>query len=703
MAVLRTAFVILAVLVAGCGGKAYRPPSWPDAPVQLRDDSDRDAAIDQLWVMTHGPERDRARAEIAAATARRIGEAIEEDRPFIAARLLDQLTWMWQGDAGNIGRGLASHASLLRQLRGLFAKSGALEPAIQTLVVLAEVEPERRAAHLAEIDEILEFADELARAEHGEHAGRAQPLALLQPTATALPLPWLVDRYVALLVERQLVVSNLIDQQGASMQLVRAHQDILHTARRIAIVLARAGRTSEIFRHVSRVKGIGSDRELTIRAEVVVDQPTPDAYAELASQLRGDDTTPDAAAALAVGVAGLARFPGDSGLLAGAGGDARTLGRIDQAIDLYERALRGSAEVDTAVALRLGKLYAERIGRLASNGRPRAANNAWRGVMQFTAKAARQHPHLVWQQTAAIAESALGKGLASQGLIGDGRRALTASLERAPSIDAFETLATIELQVDRFRDAERWAASGMSLLGGESRGDRYRRAKLERIVADALRRAGKPRLAAARYLDSLRTWASLGETKELPRAIAAERFLDMGRAMWWLGDAPKAVDLVMNATDHDPDSPAVAAGSVAFLIEAGRYRDAVDACHRGLGQPSVGQLYQVYMSLWIIAEGQRLGEPRDRLASDYLASRRGDLWYELLAQAASGKVSYDVLRAAATTGPRRGELAFYGAVLGLDPRAATASGRKKLLEEAIEAHVVFDAEYDLARRYLASP
>ena len=702
MAVLLRAVVTAAVLV-GCGARQTPSPKWPDAPVQLRDEADRDAAIDRLWVMPAGPERDRVRTQIAAAMASRIDDAIDEDRPFVAARLFDQLAWMWHGDPQAIGRGLAPHAALLNELRGVFAKAGALEPAVQVLVVLAEVEPEHRAAHLTELDEILAFADDLAIAENGENAGRAQPISLLAPSATTLPLTWLVDRYVALLVERQAVIAALIDKEGASMQLVRAHQDILTTARRIAIVLARAGRVGEIARHIENVKGIGADRELAIHAELVAETPTADAYAELALALRTHEHLPDAAAALAVSVAGLAKYPNDAGLLASAGTDAKTLGRVDQAIAFYEIALRADGEVDTTAALRLGKLYGERISRLASNGRPNAATRAWQAVLDFTGSAAKQRPHMVWQQTAAIAESALGKGLASQGLVRDGRGALKQSLERAPSIDAYETLATLDIQTDRYRDAHKWAASGISLLGDATIGDRYRRAKLERLSADALRRAGRHREAAARYLDALRSWASLGETKDLPRPIAAERFLDSGRALWWLGDATRAVDLAMAALDADPTTSAIPAGAVAFLIEVGRYHDALDAFHRGVGEQDVGELYKVYMSLWIIAEGRRLGEPRDPIAVEYLTSRRGDLWYELLAKAATNRLTFDALRAAATTGPRRGELAFYGAVLGLDPEAVTPAGRKKLLQQAIDAKVIFDAEYDLARRYLAAP
>lgn len=695
--------VVTALLLVGCGAANKPAPRWPDTKVQLRDDGDRDAAIDRLWVIPAGPARDRARAAIASAIAIRIDDAIDDDQPFVAARLFDQLVWMWHMDPSAIGAGLAPQTALLEELRGLFAKSGNLEPAVQTLVVLAEVEPANRAAHLAELDEILAFADELAIAENGPNAGRSQPIALLAPTATTLPLAWLVDRYVTLLVERQIVIAGLIDKDGATMQLVRAHQDILTTVRRVAIALGRAGRATEIHRRIENLKGIGTDREIAIRAEMVAEAPSPGAYVELAGALRTHEHLPDPAAALAVAVSGLARYPDDPALLASAGTDARALGRVDQAIAFYERALDGKREVDTAAALRLGKLYGERISRLATNGRPNAAHAAWQAVLDYTGRRAKQQPHMVWQQTEAIAETALGRGLASQGFVRDGRGALKQSLERAPSIDAYETLATLDIQTDRYRDAHRWADSGIALLGDAAIGDRYRRAKIERLAGDALRRAGKPREAAARYLDAMRTWSSLGPDDDLPKNVVAERRLDFARSWWWLGDATRAVDDTMRAVEADPESSSIVAGAVAFLIETGRYRDALDAFHRGIGEQAIGELYKVYMSLWIIVEGRRLGEPRDPIAVDYLASRRGDLWYELLAKAATGRITFEQLRAAATTGPRKGELAFYGAMLGLDPEATTLAGKQKLLAEAVGAKVIFDAEYDLARRYLQTP
>jgi len=72
--------------------------------------------------------------------------------------LLDQLTSMWQAAPAEIGHGLAGHAQLLHGLKAVFAKAGALEPTVQTLILLAELEPAERAAHLADLDEVLRFA-----------------------------------------------------------------------------------------------------------------------------------------------------------------------------------------------------------------------------------------------------------------------------------------------------------------------------------------------------------------------------------------------------------------------------------------------------------------------------------------------------------------------------------------------------------------
>ncbi len=692
---------IAAFAGSACGGARPLRAGWPDAPFALRDAGDRVASTDAMWAMPMGAARDRIRAQIAAATVARIREALDDDRTVDAGRLFDDLVALWQADASGIGAGLAPYVGVIRELRTTFAKFGALDSVVRILAVLVEIDAAGRDHALAELDEVLAFADDLAISELGPDAVRASPIALLQPAATTLPLPWLVDRYLELVVERQNVVSRLLDRHGASLELVRAHRDILVTSRRVAIALAYAQRLGELERVLGRMQAasIGIDRDLVVKAEVVADQPTPGAYVALATTLREGEHATDVGAAFAIELAGLARFPGSAELMLAAAGDAKDLGRTEQAIALYERVL-GTGEPDATSALRLGKLYGERIERLASGGRPHAAQVAWRGVVAFAATASRRRPHPMWQQTVALAETALGRGLASQGLVDAGRSSLTAAIERAPSIDAYQALTTIAIQVDQLAVADQWASDGLAFIGGASMGHRYQRAKLERLDADALRLAGRTKDAAVRYVDSLRAWASLGEATELPRAIAAERMLESGRALWWLGDTDRGAALVDQAVDAAPDGSPNAATAVAFFIQVGRFDAAVDAYHRGLEDPTVPEAYKVYASLWVLAEARRQALAPDRLAREYLGGREGELWYELLAKAATGRLAYGALAAAAITGPQRGELAFYGAVLGLAPEAATPVGRARLLRAAVNAHVLFDAEYDLARLYL---
>lgn len=197
----------LAVVVAGCGHAGKRQPTWPDAPMQLRDDSDREQAMNRLWVLPLGAERDAIRKDIADAIVVRLTDALEDDKPYAAELLLFQLASLWQLDPQGIGRGLADHVDVFRHVRAKFAKSGALEPTIAALTLLAELEPANRDEHLAELDEVLQFADDLEAAENGPEAQRARPIELLQPTVLAVPLPWLVARYVSLLTDRQKVIS----------------------------------------------------------------------------------------------------------------------------------------------------------------------------------------------------------------------------------------------------------------------------------------------------------------------------------------------------------------------------------------------------------------------------------------------------------------------------------------------------------------
>ena len=689
--------LLVGAAMSACHSAAYDFPAFPDAPLQLRDDSDRAQAIDALWPLPPGAKRDAARADVAAAIARRLDDALVEEQPVVAEQLVFELASLWQEDPAAVGAGLAPHAQLLGRLRATFARSGALEPAVVTLALLAEVEPGAKASHVAEIAEIVEFA-------RAGSNGDEREIELLAPAINALPLPWLVDRYVGALEARARSAVAVAGPAGRD-----APDDVKFAGRRIAAALARSGRAREIAARLTAlaaIRSLGDDAALADAAALVTAQaPRAAAYEDLALELahpllNSERPRPmDPAAALAVCEAGLAQFPRDAGLLATAAEEASALGRVDQPIALYEAALADGA--DAATALRLGRVVSERIARLAFGGRPGAARTEWRAIASYADREKGRAPQ-VWSQVEASAETALGRGLLSQGRIDEAERALTGALDHAPSIDALEALTSMYVKTDRLASATHSATAALALLG-DSSGDHYRRAKLERVAGDIMRLAGRSRDAAALYIDSLRAWTTLGDDRGLPRSVAAERKLDVARGMWYLGNSDRAVDLALEATETAPEAGTTTIDAVAFLLEVGKPVDALDAVHRGLDAPELGELDKIYICLWALADARRRGDAKDRQAWDYLASRHGDLWYELLAEAASGRLAWSTLAAAATTEPRQAELAFYGVTLGLDPAVRDPASARKALERAVDAHLVMDAEYDLARQYLLTP
>jgi tetratricopeptide (TPR) repeat protein len=686
------------LLVAAGACSVPRGAKFPDAPLELRDDGDRDQAIDQLWLLPAGAQRDAVRAHVSEAIAKRIGDAIEDDKPYVAEQLLFQWCSLWRDDPTAVSRDLQPYLPVIHRLRAMFAKAGTLEPTIATLVLLTELEPAQRVAHLAELHEVAAFADELATTADGPDATRAQPIALLQPTALALPLPWLVDRYVALLEARQRTFVQIVGSGDPDDDLARTHADVLVTAHRIANVLARAGRADDIHAHLDQLTGIyGTDRMLALRADTVAEQPSADAYLQLARALRDDHDAGDAAAALGVAVRGIAKFPRSAALYATAAEAAAELGRLDQPIGLYEAALAvDTGELDSTLALRLGRLYSERIARLALGGRPAAAESAWRDLVVYTRDEDRRTPNEVWRQVNALGQSSLGRGLISQGRLADAEHELVASLDRAPSVDAYETLVTIELRTDHLRAARRYANAGLALLpqsscivssAGDQRecpsaADRYHRAKLARLAGDVALAAGHTRDGNELYLESMKAWASLGKDDDLPRAIAAERKLEFARALSRLGDIAKAVDLAAEAVDTDPSSPATSTQAIAFLLEIDRASDALDILHRALGS-EIGEPYEVYACLWVVVDARHRNALPDRLAVDYLAGRHGELWYERLAQAATHRLEFAQLAAL--------------------PVAQTPAALRARLHAVVDAGLVMEPEYEIARRYLGGP
>ena len=267
----------------------------------------------------------------------------------------------------------------------MFAKSGALEPAV------ADAGPARRGRAGAARGRTSPSSTRSSRSPTSSRSprtapmrGRAQPIELLQPTALALPLPWLVDRYVGLLAERQRVISRLIDQRRARRCSSCARTTTScrprggsRTCSRAPAGPARSIATSPACR------GIGLDRELAARAEIVAENPTAEAYVELAERAARPTSTPRTRPPRSRSASPGSRGPRRAEP-ARRGRRRRARARPDRSGD---RALRGGADATPARSTprsRCGSASSTASGSRGSRAAagPRAASEAWRDVLR---------------------------------------------------------------------------------------------------------------------------------------------------------------------------------------------------------------------------------------------------------------------------------------------------------------------------------
>jgi tetratricopeptide (TPR) repeat protein len=697
-------------LSAGCGARTGSDDPFADlargrdAPYDLAEDQDLAAMRSSMLAMPPGAaERPALRRRLADEYARRLSLALSLNHHGDAYRALSQLLRLWGPeelrDPTAVGRALAPYRAAVARARTVFARAGKDRETAAALCALALIEPERAAEHRAEVEEVFTFADQLSVAEHGEGAVGARPISVLEDLVDLHPAPWLVDRLVALYVERQKQLDAHFQKHSADLSVIRAHGDgVVRTTWHIVRVLARAGRLAEAPAAYAPVVGMGDDKELRdrVRRALGKDATAPDWVMVAARFHSSDPDKADFAAALAIGREATRRFPSSPAAALAAAESARQLGETPLAIRLYEAGLR--LDPDHADALRiLAQLYIDRIAELASSDRTGSAARAFIRFEAFHRGASKRLGRRL-EPDRADALAALGRGLASQGEIDTARRYLERSIAERPTLAALESLGTIEAKRDRFDRAAALFERAVEQPGDEPL-DRYHQCKLLRLLGEARLDEGKGELGKARLRSALVAWHKLSQQVQLPDVLLAESLVEQGKILWRLGDRDTALVAFDAAVDSDPDGASNHADVVAFLIVRNQYDRAVDAYHRALGSRSIGDYFKVYMSLWVMAEARRQGRAVDPIARDFLARRNGRLWYDDLARFAGGRIDLPRLQSRATTRGRRAELLYYSAVLGGDVRSDPGRARR-LLEKVVSTDMVMFFEYDMAKHWL---
>lgn len=694
----------------GCGSRSGPDDPFAglargkDAPYDLAEEQDLAEVRSELFAMApDAAERPALRRRLADELARRLAVALALNHHSDAYRALARLMRLWNADelrdAAAVGRALTPYRNAIARARKVFARAGKDRETAAALCALALIEPEKAAQHRAELDEVFAFADQLAIAENGDGAVGARPIAILEDLIEIHPAPWLVDRLVALYVERQKQLDAHFQKHSADLSVIRAHGDgVVRTVWHIVRVLARSGRLADAPAAYEPISGMGDDRELRdrVRRALAADATAPDWVMVAARFHSSDPDKADFAAALAISQEATRRFPSSPSAFLAAAESARQLGEQPLAIRLYETGLRLDPDhADAASAL--AQLYVERIADLASSDRTAGAARAFRRFESFQ-KAASKRLGRRLEPDRADALAALGRGMASQGEIDQARRYLERSIAERPTLAALESLGTIEAKRDRFDRAADLFERAVRQPAAEPL-DRYQQCKLLRLLGEARLDEGKGELGKTRLRAALVAWHKLSQQVELPDVLLAESLVEQGKILWRLGDRETALVAFDAAVDSDPDGASSHADVVAFLIVRNEYDRAVDAYHRALGSHSIGDYFKVYMSLWVMAEARRQGRAVDPIARDFLAGRNGRLWYDDLARFAGGRIDLPRLQSRATTRGRRAELLYYSAVLGGDIRTDPSRARR-LLEKVVSSDMVLFFEYDMAKHWL---
>ncbi|MBK9031874.1 MAG: hypothetical protein IPL61_11200 [Myxococcales bacterium] len=698
---MRALVVLFALAVIGCHPAAPARPRAPlaDAPYELADDLDFAERADALWALPPGDARAALRRDLAEVLGARLDRALAARRLDRAGSLTTALAGLWQTEPAALTE-LAEApgwAARLDRARSGFARGGADREAALVLVLrlgsgLGPAERDR-----AELDQIIAFADDLGVARLGALGLGTGAIGVLTPIVERGLAPDLVARYVELVLGRANQVDQAIGGGAATPAAAPAVRAAMGASRDLAIALATAHQIERLAPALVGLQGLGRERRLDQLARAAA-APEADAraWAALAGAIRASDGGDDDAklrAALTVCLDGLVRFPDDATLTAAAAVYAMEAERVAQPIALLERARRADPD-DVELADRLLQLYRERLGRLIYGGRGHAAAACLAELRQLYRELARRHRAHTWSVSWAQVLATYGRGLISQGELAAGQRALTSSVRAQPTLEALEMLGTVALKTGVASAARGYYEQAVA-LPGDRPAEQYARAKLLRLAGDAAAAAGDADAARGHYAEALSLWADLGQRLELPPNLAGERLVESGKLFWALDKPDDGAELMTSASAVDPDGADTHIQAVAFLLLHGQYDRARDTFYQALASERIGDYYKVYIALWILAEGRRLGRADDDQAQAYLAGRDGPLWYDEIARLATGRRSVGDLTARAATRARQTELAYYAAVL--DPARPDASA---LLEDVVASELVLFFEYDMARHRL---
>jgi tetratricopeptide (TPR) repeat protein len=644
-------------------------------------------------------------------------------------------------------RGLLEPAA--RLVLALYSPQGQQQPvalATAALATLAGGTP-AEAEWSGRLDELVRWSEESGESTESATFKRVPgAIETLEAVLVDLPARPVIERLDALYAARQKKFSEALrhpvgggeSARRALGELLIAHGDEMQRGvLNIATLYLRAGQIELAAKRAAALAGdAGDDPDLRALLDAAA-KPKATAADDLALarrflpriELLGGTSTdvPDPLAAFRVLEAGLAKTPGDVDLLLLTAHVARAassyflaIRRLEEAAAVLEKT-PGSEAAQARVSAELMELYFLRMRlRLDPERDPPAFAEADFVRQQF-ARARQRFKNTELKLRDADIDYEVGRSYVNIGQIDRAEPAfLRARDEGEPTAEITTELSNLALKRGDPQRAARILREGLEAMRAQDMKDNQPetigsvegRARLERLLGDALDVSGKRAEAEGPWRAALVDWERLlmEHRRRKTASAAAEAEIEVGKLLYVLGRHAEALQAFDEALDQDGDRDQSYIDTVAFLVQNGEADAAVSIYRRALTRPSrsVSEYVRVYTSLWVHDLTRRTNKTPDPVADAYLRTlddrhgdlrpRRGAAWTHMLARFAVGKVSYEQALAAADTVGKRAEIYFYEAMRRLGD--GKTDDAHQLWMKVVETRMFSFFEFDMASRYL---
>lgn len=297
----------------------------------------------------------------------------------------------------------------------------------------------------------------------------------------------------------------------------------------------------------------------------------------------------------------------------------------------------------------------------------------------------------------------VAEGLYQAGRVDDAEGLLDKSLKLEAQPRALDLLGTIALKRSRFGAAQAHYEDLARLPYEEEEIKLRWEARARGQLGEIALRSGDPEASTSHFRTALRQTNELLMQPATTARAQADRYLERGRLLFFLGEVELATDDFEYAGELAPDHVGTYAEPMLQLVSHGYYHEALDVFHRAMDSDVIADGLKLYFCLWLgdLALRQGLAPDAEVTAflEQYSGDDSGDEWGRRLARHARGDLSYGALLKAASSDGQRTEAFFYEGLRRW--RDGDVGSAKELLRKVVDSELMGFFEYDMAQAYLS--